>query len=174
MRKQGKQRKNKGVPGKKNNRPKPDPIQTGTDGVSTDRRRMLRLLGNAGIAAAVVGGVGYYTVSSIQASISEADLGKIGNGRPAIVQIHDPNCGLCRTLQSQTRGVLDAFDAEKFEYLVANIKTRKGSDLAIRYSVPHVTLLLFDPNGEMVRIVRGPVSTPNLRSVIAAHLNRHG
>ena len=116
----------------------------------------------------------FHTVSTMQATAKEADLSKIGNGRPAIVQIHDPQCSLCQTLQDQTRDILSAFEAEKFEYLVANIKTQKGSRFAVRYGVPHVTLLLFDAKGKMIQSIRGPIRTAILTSIIADHMRRHG
>ncbi len=171
MRKQNKPRKNRKAPlGQKANQPadssQKDAVQ------SPARRNFLNRIRTAAIAIPVLGGVGYYSLTAIQASISEADLTKIGNGKPAIVQIHDPQCALCRTLQGQTRDVLGGHDGDTFEYLVANIKTKKGSDLAVRYSVRHVTLLLFDPAGQMVGIIRGPISKSNLRGRIAAHLRR--
>ena len=172
MKKQGKHRKNRKA---SSNKSKPSVLQTPNENehISQGRRSFLRNMRMTAVAISVVGAVGYYSISSIQASLSEADLSKIGNGRPAIVQIHDPQCMLCRTLQSQTRDVLDAYDDERFEYLVANIKTKKGGDLAARYSVPHVTLLLFDPKGTMVRAVRGPTSTAHLKNIIGIHIDKY-
>lgn len=138
------------------------------------RRRFLRFVRNGVISLPVLAGVGYFSVQSVQASICEADLTKIGRGKPTIVQIHDPQCPLCQRLQRQTRKALKAFDSEAFTFLVANIKTLDGSAFAARYGVPHVTLLLFDARGEMVKIVRGPSDTDSLRAILAAHLKAYG
>lgn len=99
---------------------------------------------------------------SVGASISEQDLSKIGNGTPAIVQIHDPGCALCLALQRETRQSLKTFDRDALTYLVANIKTPKGRDFANRYGVPHVTLILFDGQGEVHDILNGSYQSDTL------------
>jgi hypothetical protein len=138
------------------------------------RRDVLRWakIGAVATPAILVGG--YFGVSSVQATICEADLTKIGQGLPAVVQIHDPNCMMCLTLQKQTRAVLEGYDAEKFEYLVANKFTEEGAALANRYGVSHVTLLLFDSAGEMHQIVRGPIESGELDRIIETHMRKHG
>lgn len=135
------------------------------------RRRFLRLVRNGAIALPFAAGIGFFTVQSTLASMCEADLSQIGQGKPTIVQIHDPQCSLCRTLQSQTRRALKDFDDNTFTYLVANIKTSEGRAFAAEYRVPHVTLLLFDARGKMVDIVRGPTELDRLRSVFQDHLS---
>lgn len=72
---------------------------------ATDQKKhkTLRLLRNLAIAAPVVGVAGFFSIRSVQATICEADLTKVGNGLPTIVQIHDPNCQLCAVLQNQNR-----------------------------------------------------------------------
>ena len=137
------------------------------------RRDVLRLARNLAIATPVVLGAGILTVRSVSATICEADLTKIGNGKPAIVQIHDPNCRLCQTLQKQSRRALKAFDDEQFTFLVANINTPQGRDLAREHRVPHVTLLLFDARGQMVQVVRGPTDQDTLGAIFDAHLSAH-
>ena len=167
----------------KKNRKKPSPKRSAkpADAKTTaeketleGRRRFLRLARNAAIALPVLVGGTVFSVRSVQATICEADLTKIGKGKPSVVQIHDPNCSLCRTLQSQTRKALKSFDDEAITFLVADINTVKGGAFAARYGVPHVTLLLFDPRGEMVQIVRGPSDTDSLRNILDAYLKAHG
>lgn len=117
-----------------------------------------------------IGGVGYWTVGSVSASIGEADLSRIGDGTPSIVQIHDPQCSQCAALQREVRDALEAFDDEALTYLVANITTTEGRALAARHNVGHVTLLLFDGPGRLRSIERGPQSSAALREAFAAHL----
>lgn len=134
------------------------------------RRRFLRIARNGAIALPFAGGIGFFAVRSTLASKREGDLSQIGQGKPTIVQIHDPQCSLCRALQGQTRRVLEEFDDDAFTYLVANIKTSEGRAFAAEHRVPHVTLLLFDARGKMVQVVSGPTDLDNLRSVFKGHL----
>ena len=126
------------------------------------------------MALPVLAGAGYFSVQSVQATICEADLTKIGDGKLSVVQIHDPQCQLCQTLQRQTRKALKSFDDDEFTFLVANVKTLSGSTFAAKYGVPHVTLLLFDRRGKMVQIVRGPSDAESLRNILEAHSKAHG
>ena len=138
-----------------------------------DRRDTLRLLRNGALAAAALGGVGVFSVNAVRATAREQDLGRIGNGIPAIVQIHDPSCSLCTELQRQTRRALRAFDEEEVGYLVANINGNDGAALAARYGVGHVTLLLFDGGGEMRQVLHGVRREDELRRHFEAHLARN-
>ena len=103
--------------------------------------------------------------------VSVVKCTRIGDGKPSIVQIHDAQCTSCHTLQRQSRQILKSFTEDSYTFLVANIKTKKGLKLARRHGVGHVTLLLFDAEGQMVQVVRGPIATENLRAIITAHLN---
>jgi hypothetical protein len=138
------------------------------------KRKTLRLLRNLAIAAPVVGGAGFFSIRSVQATICEADLTKVGNGLPTIVQIHDPNCQLCAVLQNQTRRALRPYDDDSHQFLVANIKTADGGAFAAKHRVPHVTLVLFDKNGKMTQVVRGPIDQDALEDIISAHMKRYG
>lgn len=133
-------------------------------------RRMTRRFA---IAAPIVAVAGYFTTTSVQAIMSEADLSKIKGGKPSIVQIHDPQCQLCRTLQKQARKAMKSLDEAAFEYLVANIRSEDGLAFSHRYGVGHVTLVLFDAKGEMVEIIRGPSDVATLERAFAKHLREH-
>ena len=138
------------------------------------KRKTLRLLRNLAIATPVLGVAGFFTVRSVQATIREGDLTKVGQGVPSVVQIHDPSCQLCAALQNQSRRALKAFDKDSYRFLVANIRTDDGSAFAAKYRVPHVTLLLFDKKGEMTQVVRGPIDQDALENILAAHMKRYG
>ncbi len=139
---------------------------------ATDRRDFLGRLRNGAMVAVAVGGVGWYVVSEVRAGIEEADLTKIGNGMPTIVQIHDPQCPTCQALQRETRKALDQFDEGDLQYLVANIRQDKGKRFASKHGVPHVTLLLFDGAGEHRDTLSGPNSADNLERAFRRHLER--
>ncbi len=134
------------------------------------RRDFIKYLRNGTIAAAIFGGGSYFAVNTVQASMAEQDMTKIGNGTPAIVQIHDPQCPVCRALQKETRHALRDLEADGFEYLVANIRSKEGSDLANKYFVPHVTILLFDGKGALRKVLNGPKTSDVLRDEFNAHL----
>jgi len=135
-----------------------------------DRRSVLKHLRNGTVIAMVLGGGGYFAVSKVQATIAEQDLSKIGNGTPAVVQIHDPQCPVCIALQKETRHALRSFKNGELEYLVANIRNKEGSELANKYFVPHVTLLLFDGDGTLVKVLNGSQNSDFLRNEFAAHI----
>ena len=138
------------------------------------RRDFMKLGRNAAIAVPVIGVAGFFGVRSVQATIRESDLTRVGLGSASIVQIHDPSCSLCATLQKQTRRAMKAYDADRYEFLVANIKTADGALFAAKYGVPHVTLLLFDGSGELTEVVRGPIATDDLKVILDAHMKTHG
>ena len=136
-----------------------------------DRRAFMEKLIYGSVGLVGLGGLGYWGAAAFVRTVNESDLSRIGQGRPAIVQIHDPQCTLCLTLQKQTRSALAAYDQDSFEFLVANINSRSGRELATRHGVPHVTLLLFDGSGKMMRVVRGPTSEQNVKNSISAFLS---
>lgn len=131
------------------------------------RRRFLRLAKGAAIALPVVAAAGWFGTRAVQATIAEADLTRIGQGLPSVVQIHDPSCSLCRTLQRQTRAALDDYSDAQVTYLVADVTTVPGRLMAATHNVPHVTLLLFDGAGQLEQVVRGPTDDATLESAFA-------
>ncbi len=140
---------------------------------TTDRRGTLRLMRNLAIGVPVIGVAGYLTVGYVEASICEFDLTKIGDGLPSVVQVHDPQCDLCLTLQRQTRRALRSYDDETFHFLVANVATLEGRLFAQNQGVANVTLVLLDGGGQQVGVVRGPLSDAELRNALAAHLDAY-
>lgn len=139
-----------------------------------NRRDVLKMLRTGAVVLPVLGVAGYFSLQAVNASIKEADLTQIGGGTLSVVQIHDPQCPLCKTLQRQTRSALKAFDEDEFTFLVANIKKPSGAEFAAKYGAPHVTLLLFDRRGDMVQIVRGPIESDRLDDILMAHSKAHG
>lgn len=133
------------------------------------RRSFLKLARNGAIGAVVVGGGGWYLVQDVSARIREHDLTRIGNGVPTVVQIHDPQCPQCTALQREARRAMSDFDDSELQYLVADINRFEGRRLAAAHGVGHVTLLLFDAEGEM----RGALVGPNDSDYLAQEFRRH-
>lgn len=134
------------------------------------RRELIGYAQMGGVGALVLGGGGFLFARSVSASICEQDLSKIGNGTPAIVQVHDPQCSQCLGLQRETRKALKAFEKEALTYLVANIKTPAGRDFANTHGVPHITLLLFDGAGQVQQVLNGSNTSANLERIFRTHL----
>lgn len=138
------------------------------------RRNVLRLARNLGIGAVLLGGTGYVFANNFATMRHEHDLTRVSNGRPTIVQIHDPQCSLCRSLQGDTREALAMFEDGQLDYVIANIRTDKGQAFANRYGVPHVTLLLFDGQGELKEVLQGQRGPYELRNHFRALLAASG
>ncbi|MEM7042140.1 MAG: thioredoxin family protein [Pseudomonadota bacterium] len=130
-----------------------------------DRREMLGRFRNIGLIAAGLGAGGWWIVSEVRAGIHEADLTRIGNGIPAVVQVHDPHCPTCQALQREVRAAMAPFGDDELQYLVANIRQDKGRDFQRQHDVPHVTLILFDGDGERQEILSGPNRADHLEQV---------
>ena len=142
-----------------------------SNAAKAQQRRALIQYGAAGAAVLLAGG--YFGVSSLQASICEADLSKLQNGQPTIVQIHDPSCPVCNALQRETRKAIGNMTGNKPQFLVANIKTLEGSSFAADHGVPNITLLLFDAKGEMIQVLRGPQQRDELTPIFEDHMARY-
>ncbi len=119
------------------------------------KRETLKLLRNGAIGVVALGAVGVVSVRAVQATVAEQDLTTIGQGRPTIVQIHDPSCSLCTELQRQTKRALKGMDASGLDYRVANIRSDVGASFAYAAGAAHVTLLLYDAEGALVRRLEG-------------------
>ena len=133
---------------KKTAQPQPAPAKK----PQTDRRAMLR---NGLLLAGLVGAGGFFTASTVMATISEHDLSRVGQGIPTIVQVHDPQCTQCQELQREVRAALKAFEPAELSYAVANLASDTGTAFASQYGAPHVTLLLFDGEGALRGTLNG-------------------
>lgn len=149
---------------KRNTRKKSVKTEGNTSELS--RRQVLQMIRYGALGAVAMGGAGYFGVGSFRAYAAEHDLSRVGQGNPVIVQIHDPQCPVCTSLQKQTRKALAAFDDCGLTYLVANIKTQEGAAFAARFGVPHVTLLLLDPQGQHVQTLSGMHSSAELVPIL--------
>ena len=101
------------------------------------------------------------------------DLSVIGKGVPTVVQIHDPHCSLCNQLRRNADAAADRF-GDRLLYRIADISTPQGRRLQQRHEVPHVTLLLFDGDGELRKVLRGVQDSDYLERAFEAHLQRSG
>lgn len=133
------------------------------------RRDVLKIARNAAIGVVAVGGGGYFAMGSFRAYAAEHDLNRVGQGKPVVVQVHDPQCPTCTALQKQTRKALKGFGECDLVYLIADITTPEGRAFAVRHGVGNVTLLLFDGSGGLHQTVEGMRSSDQLDTIFKAH-----
>lgn len=136
------------------------------------RRDILRYVRNGTIAAGVLGFGGWSVARTYAQQVELLDLAAIGNGTPTVVQVHDPQCPTCQELQKRTLRAAKGFEDGALQVRVANIRGPEGRAIADRYGVPHVTLLLFDGQGEMQRVISGLQEVDYLRDQFRAHIAR--
>lgn len=139
-----------------------------------NRRDALTRIRNWGLLGVLAAGGGWYLVDEVTATIAEQDLSRVGNGKPTVVQIHDPQCNQCLALQSETRSALKTIDDGKLQYVVANIRTDEGRAFAAANRVGHVTLLLFDADGKRRNVLTGHRSSAMLAAAFRSHVGRFG
>ncbi|MEX0283510.1 MAG: thioredoxin family protein [Paracoccaceae bacterium] len=138
------------------------------------RRQFLKLARNGAIGIAAAGGAGFFMMRSVRAMQAEQDLTRVGQGKPVIVQVHDPQCPTCTALQKEVRNAMKQFGECDLVYLVADIRQTEGATFANRHGVPHVTLLLFDGDGELRQTLHGMRYRDELRQVLRTHHDRYG
>jgi hypothetical protein len=125
-------------------------------------------------AAGLLGGGGWYFASTVAAEAKEGDLSTLGNGVPAIVQIHDPNCPTCNALRREAREAACSFGENELQFKVANLRTKEGRALAGRHGVGKITLLMFDGDGSMRLVLPGLSQAENLKPVFRRHVAKYG
>lgn len=138
------------------------------------RRAFLKSIRTGAVATIVGGGVSWFLIDEVRATIRERDLSRIGNGVPTVVQIHDPQCPRCVALQREAREALCNLDESKLQFVVANIRTAEGRKLAATHGVGHVTLLLFDASGQKRAVLAGSNESEFLTEAFRRHLARFG
>lgn len=138
------------------------------------RRNMLRLGRNGVLGLAAVGGAGFWVSQSMQAMADEHDLTRVGQGKPTVVQIHDPSCPTCTALQRETRKAMKQFGECDVVFLIADISQDIGRKFAVQHGVGHVTLLLFDGDGKRTQTLRGMRQRAELEVILAGHFEQYG
>jgi len=101
----------------------------------------------------------------------EHDLSVIGEGIPTIVQVHDPKCSKCAQLRRNASNAVDRIGDELL-FRVADITTPKGYSLQKKHNVPHVTLLLFDGDGDLRQVLEGVKDDDLLYRTFRAQLDQ--
>ena len=98
------------------------------------------------------------------------DLSVIGQGKPVIVQIHDPKCPTCRRLKNIMKNTLKQ---DTPYYRLADITSAEGKALQQKYDVPNVTLLYFDKDGKHVHTTQGLQTSDAIKSTVSRLFGTH-
>lgn len=122
-----------------------------------NRRNALKLLIGVPVAGAAGAAIHRYDVQNRGLH----DLTSVGQGRPTIVQVHDPACQICKRLMNNTRKALK--DRDDIVYRVADITTSDGAEFQQKHHSAITTLLLFDENGKRVGTVQGVTPVNELK-----------
>jgi len=133
------------------------------------RRRNQALLAGA-IAALVLTGVGFAVGGLNRAERRVRDLSLIGNGVPAVVQVHDTTCPICSELRANVKRIEREFDDDELLIRIADIHDDDGLAFAARHTAERrVTLLFLDGEGGLVDTQTGVQEPDALRRVFALH-----
>ncbi len=162
----------KNKPTRANQKTKKKPAQTHPQ--QPTRRDFIGLARKGAIGVGLLSFTGFFAYRSVQGALHERDLTRLGNGQPTIVQVHDPSCSMCAELQKETRAALKEVGEGRLQYLIADIKTEDGQIFAGQYGVPHVTLMLFDGNGQHHATYNGIRNRTELIPIFRAHIGQFG
>ncbi|MFY0989510.1 hypothetical protein [Halomonas sp. C05BenzN] len=92
-----------------------------------------------------------------------ADLSVIGSGEPVAVQVFDRGCPDCRRLRDNAEQALANIEQPP-AWRVVNINTTQGARFASEQLVDHVTIVLFDAQGQRTGVIRGITSVDELET----------
>ena len=157
---------------KRKNRQK-NPVTTTSKQPHTKKTRTWRDFTRSGIIAVLLLSVTGIGIAAYKRNYEIThDLSVIGQGKPVIVQIHDPSCQLCQRLKRNTSDALGPLNDDLL-YRIADINTPEGKRLQRQHEVPHVTLLLFDRNGKVRNVLTGVKDEDVLQRAFKVHLRRY-
>lgn len=116
------------------------------------------------VAAVAIGGTAFGLNALEMTKREMHDLSVIGNGTPAVVQIHDPSCPTCRRLKSIMKNTIDSDDP--INYRLADITTPEGKSLQEKHNAVKITLLYFDAKGRHVHTTQGIQTSDEIKSTV--------
>ena len=93
------------------------------------------------------------------------NLGLIGQGRPAVVQVYDDNAVLSHQLMEAFNKIRDDYEA-RVEFLVANLSLQEGKSFSERYDAQAITIVFFSPEGEVLHTLSGLQTPETLKKAI--------
>ncbi|MDA3949259.1 MAG: hypothetical protein PF508_08530 [Spirochaeta sp.] len=134
------------------------------------RRRHKRIAVIGAVVVLIALGLGA-TIAAVERSEDRVhDLTAVGQGVPAVVQVHDTTCPVCSELRANIERIEDDFSDDQLVIRVADIHTDAGERFARRYTTQRrVTLLFLDGEGEITDIQTGLQTAAQLKDSFESH-----
>ena len=129
---------------------------------SNPAKKMTSLVKKALIVLAFLAVPMAWLIANEHTAREASDLSVIGSGTPVAVQIHDHSCPLCQRLKANAEDALAQMDTPP-AWRIADINTTTGANFASQHGVSHVTILLFDAQGNRQETIEGVTSANSLR-----------
>jgi hypothetical protein len=95
------------------------------------------------------------------------DLSRIGKGKVAVVLVRDKNAVQSFDLMNVLNGIRDKY-AGQIEFLLTDFDTPEGRAFITANNAARATLVLFDANGKLVKVLYAPQTAENIQQEIAA------
>ncbi|GAB6091146.1 thioredoxin family protein [Spirochaeta dissipatitropha] len=126
------------------------------------------------VAVGMISAASAIALASNRNSRRHYDLTRVGQGIPAVVQVHDTTCPVCTELRSNISRIENDFDDSDLLVLIADVDKEEGLNFAARFTQHRrVTLLYFDPVGNLVDVQSGLQQPDELRSRFENHIDQH-
>lgn len=131
--------------------------------------RPRRLMHGMLIALAILAVPVTWIIMEVRSTQTLTNLDIIGSGEPVAVQIHEPGHADSERLRRNIDAARQRMDAE-LAFRVVNINTSRGARFAYEYGVSPATVMLFDANGEISRVVESGEGVDDLETTFTTHL----
>jgi hypothetical protein len=133
-------------------------------------RRNRRSLLIAAIAAVLLVSAAVVVAAGNARSARFSDLSSVGQGIPAVVQVHDTTCPVCSELRRNLDRAIRGLDPSDLIVRIADVNTPEGLEFAARYTdARRVTLLYFSADGTLVDTQTGLQDVDGLRANLLSH-----
>jgi hypothetical protein len=97
------------------------------------------------------------------------DLSRIGKGHAAVVLVRDKNAVQSFDLMNVLNGIRAKYDGQ-VEFLLTDFDTPEGKAFIAANNAARITLVLFDANGRLVKVLVPPQTAENVQQEIAVAL----
>jgi hypothetical protein len=97
------------------------------------------------------------------------DLSRIGKGHAAVVLVRDKNSVQSLDLMNVLNDIRNKYDGQ-VEFLLTDFDTPEGKAFIAANNVARITLVLFDANGKLVKVLVPPQTAENVQQEIAVAL----
>ena len=99
------------------------------------------------------------------------DLTVIGKGKPALVQVFDPNQVLSLELMETVNGIRGEYEG-RVEFLLADLNREGGRAFAEQQGTKPPALVMFAPNGAKITTLSGPQTAEDLKKLLGKALGK--